>query len=178
MKTIIVTIMLFFTTGALAASHSSLGLSTSYFSENNPFYKTAFEPKPTITFSHLMDYKNVKIGYSTNRIDNWLTGRKKYEIEFKNGIKGLNKQEVTYDSILVGKQFNRWLPMAFVANTKIDNKLYISSHVKRKVNTVLLYGANLTYFLNKKVSASLIYIAPNKEIFLGGALSIGLNYNF
>jgi len=157
---------------------SSIGLSTSYLKENNKAFKTEYEPEPTITFTHLFDYKGNKLGYSTNRIDNWLSGRNKQDIKLNNGVRAMREQMITYDSLLVGKQFNRLIPMLYLANTTIDNKFIINNNVKKKVNHVFLYGANLSYLINKQVSASVVYIAPNQEIGIESGFSIGLNYNF
>jgi hypothetical protein len=157
---------------------SSIGLSTSYFKENNKDFKTEYKPEPTVTFTHLFDYKGKKLGYSTNRIDNWFSGRKKQDIKLSNGVKAINQQLITYDSFLVGRQFNRFIPMLYLANAKIDNKIIVNNNVKRKINHVYLYGANLIYLINNEVSASVSYIAPSQEIELEGGISIGINYNF
>lgn len=176
---VIILISFFIAANSHAKSYSSLGLSTSYLSENNPSYKAKHEIKPTITFSHFIEIEELVIGYSTNRLDNWLTGRKKNNIKFNSGAKGINQQKITYDSFLIGKQFKRFLPMIFIANTKIDNKYYLNNtFLSHKSNNVWLYGVNINYFLNKEISASFSYIFNNEEVYLNNGFVFGINCIF
>ncbi len=158
---------------------SSLGLSTSYIQEDNPYYKTEHKFRPTITFTHTIDFKKLKIGYSTNRFDNLFFGEKKQEIKFNNGLKGINKQKLVYDSFMIGRQFERWLIMPFIANAKLDNKTYMNnSLLSHKVNHVWLYGLNVNYFFSKQYSVSFSYILPNNEIYLDNGFVTGISINF
>ena len=187
MKKLIIALLFLFTViiiiltydDAEASYFSSLGLSTSYIKENNPNYKTNREYKPTITFSHIVDIKSLTVGYSTNRIDNWLNGHKKYDITYNNGAKGINSQKITYDSFLIGKQFKTFLPMLFIANTKIDNKFYLNNnYIQRDQKYAWLYGVNINYFLDKELSLSFSYILPNNELSLKELIAFGININF
>ncbi len=158
-------ILLLLSANAIASDYSSIGIGTSYFKENQDDYKTEYEPRVTINFTHIADFKKkVAIGYSTNRPERLIADRRTNNIRLKNGTSGINQQKITTDTLLVGKRFGRWLPMANLTNARVDNKFIINNDVKRKINTALLYGASVTYFINEEYSTSLAYVKGNEEL--------------
>ena len=172
---------LLLSTNALASSYSTLSLGTSYFYEDNPSYSTDFELKPTLAFSHFVEVNkehNIVAGFSTNRVDNFIAGRRQYTIKFKSGARGVNDQRVTFDAALVGKRYNRWLSMFFVANAKVDNKFTSGSFVKKEIKHTFLYGVNVSYLLNEELSISVAVIAPNDELHLRSGFNVSMGVNF
>jgi hypothetical protein len=162
---VIFAILILITTTSCTSGYSTIGIGTSYFKENQDDYKTDYEPRATVNFTHIAEFKKkVAIGYSTNRPEHLISDRNTYNITLKNGIKAINQQKVTTDTLLVGKRFGRWLPMANLTNARVDNKFIINNNVKRKINTALLYGASVTYFINEEYSTSLAYVLGNEEL--------------
>ncbi|MDH3877845.1 MAG: hypothetical protein OET18_08390 [Desulfobacterales bacterium] len=173
MKKIIFITSLIFTTTACTSGFSTIGISTSYFKESQDDYKTDYKPKASIIFNHIVEVnKKAEIGYSTNRFDNLIFDRNTYNITLKSGIKGINQQKITTDTLLLGKRFGRWLPMVNLTNARVDNKFIINNNVKRNINTAILFGASATYFINKEYSISSAYIFGNQELGIDGGFLI------
>lgn len=167
--------------------HSShIGTSLLYTKINDPNYEFVNEyeqlknPKyqlRSITFGHSVEFDNkLVIDLSSNRLFNKDISRSiKY---LPTGSIFLNKTQTSIDSLSLGKRFNRFVPMFFIANVEISKSIYDgNSLLVKTVNHTYFYGFNFITYVNKKISISLFVIAPNKVINLELGGGVGISYS-
>ena len=157
----------------------SVGTSLMYTKINDPVYKYTNELEQvkltSVNVGYFKTFNKLSVGAYTNRFLNRSLKRKVKA----NTTHFINETRTTFDALQFGYIFKRVMPTVFIANTKVDKKLfYQGSLLGRQTNHIFTYGAGLNYFLDKKTIVGLNYIAPNEEINMEGGLGIGINYLF
>lgn len=164
----------------------SIGVSAIYANINDPKYdfvnkyetiKDPLNSIKSINTGITKSFDNLNVTMQTNRLINFpLTST---VVNKKTGITLQNKSKIITDTLLVGYRFGRFVPSILVSNTKLDKSLYYKGNFQGKqTNHAILYGLNFGYLLSRNTNASLIYIAPNKELNLESAIGLGFNYLF
>jgi len=167
---IITLILILLQTQAKAAPVMSV--STSYYKIEDPRFKyknRSSRISTNISAGYSYEINNVNITAFSNRIFN---KKKKSKVIINGNILNL-ESKITYDALQIGYRKKRIMPSIFLANTKIENRI-----INKETKHSFTYGAGLNYFLNKNISTSIIYIAPNAELELKGGLGLNINYNF
>lgn len=135
------------------------------------------------------EFTNVNVGYTLVFNDKYVmdyTTNRPYSKDVERSVIHkasnkvmLNKTRITYDSFSLGRQIKRTTILAFIANTKVEKKIYSNNNLLgTQINHVWLYGLSANYFIAKNVSLNLAVIAPNEKIDLDYGLSWGVSYNF
>lgn len=164
----------------------NVGVSAIYANINDPKYdfvneyetiKDPLNSIKSINTGITKSFDNLNVTIQTNRLINFPLTRT--VVDKKTGVTLQNKSKITSDTLLVGYRFGRFVPALLVSNTKLDKSLYYKGNFQGKqTNHTILYGLNFGYLLSRNTNASLIYIAPNKELNLESAIGLGFNYLF
>lgn len=170
--------MLFSCEPALAVGISA-GASFGYININDPNYReissTPYSKSLSIGVNHIID-KEYLISIQTDRLIN---RSYKKQVVNNGGIILDSKYYTKSDSLLVAKIVNRSFYGAVISNTMVEKSIsYKGRAVGDSKTHSILYGLVVGYFLTKNISTSIIYIAPNSEINLEGALLSNINYLF
>lgn len=181
MKYIIIILFLLPITTHANNKHLHIGISSIYNNIDDKDYESInkYEDigKPKFNYGIAFEFDKIIVDFTTNRLINQIS-RRTVRHKLSNKL-FQNETELIYDSFSVGKRFNRFLPTIFIANTKIDKKLYDGNTLLgRKTIHTFLYGFNLNYLITRKISASLFYILQNNEADLKYSIGIGFNYIF
>ena len=190
MKYFIIAITLLLTTNCtkIAYYNSHIGVGVLHTEINDPNYDFVNEneqlenPKQqirSVAFGHSIEFDNkISLTATTNRLFNKDSSRAVRNKQ--SGVTFLNKTKITYDSLSIGKRvYKRYIPYIFLANTKIDKKLYYNDvFVGEEIKHAILYGFNLTTYLTKEISVTSNYIMPNNEFDLKYGVGLTINYNF
>jgi hypothetical protein len=174
----ILTLLILATSCTPALATITLGTSIMYTKINDPVYKYTNEAEQlklsSINIGYFKEFKNkISVGAYTNRFLNKGLKRKVKA----NTTHFVNQTKITFDAIQVGYRFKRLMPNIFVANTKVDKKLfYQNTLLGEKVNHIYTYGAGVNYYLDKKYTVNLTYIFPVEEINMEGGLALGINF--
>jgi hypothetical protein len=150
----------------------------SYFdirSEDKNFRYVDNKIEPNLTIGYSKAINNYVISVNTNRF-NFTSKRKvadkrnkEYQLETRSNI----------DSIQFGYKVINFIPSIFVANASVVKNLrYNNNTVSKTKYHTLLYGVNLTIFLDKNISTSLIYVRPNKTLQTNNTFGGSINYYF
>lgn len=163
--------------------HPIIGISSIYTDINDPNFrytdKFNFAKALSINLGASLSYNNFIVGAATNRLSRRLLNTSEREVKDKNNYKFQSLTEYATDSVFIGYQIKRFQPALFLTNARIEKSLYKNDTllIKTRQNAIL-YGASLGYFLTRNIQANLIYIAPNKELYLESGFGLGLNYIF
>ena len=156
----------------------SFGTSMMYTKINDPVYKYTNELEQakltSLTIGYFKEFDNkISVGAYTNRFLNKGLKRKvKANATYYN-----NETRTKFDAIQIGYRIKRVMPSLFIANTEVDKKLfYNGTLVGRQTNHIYTYGGSINYFVDKKTSVGLTYIAPNEEINMEGGIGLGINF--
>lgn len=162
-------IFLILTQNAFAGAFLSAGAIYSK-SKDDSFY---MQEKTSInaSYGYFFLASNYNFSITTNRLINKTQNQ---FIQSKSTGKAYElKTRLRADSLLIGYKFKRFNPSIVISNARLERTL-----ISKKVNSALLYGLNLNYFIDKNISLSTTYIAPNKEFGLIGAGLLSINYFF
>jgi hypothetical protein len=164
----------------------NVGVSAIYANINDPKYdfadkyetvKNPLKSIKSINTGITKSFDNLNITIQTNRLINSALTRNVVDKNTRIALQ--NKSKITNDTLLVGYRFGRFVPAVLVSNTKLEKSLYYKGNFQGKqTNHAILYGLNFGYLLSRNTNASLIYIAPNKELNLESAIGLGFNYLF
>jgi len=164
----------------------NVGVSAIYANINDPKYdfineyETVKDPLNSIKSINTgitKSFDNLNFTIQTNRLINLPLTRS--IIDKRTGVTLQNKSKIISDTLIIGYRFGRFVPALLVSNTKLDKSLYYKGNFQGKqTNHAILYGLNFGYLLSRNTNASLIYIAPNKELNLESAIGLGFNYLF
>lgn len=182
-KLITTFIILFLSQDSFALeAHPFIGAYSYYFNSNDPNYKYEDRLSPEGNINSLIaglafNQNNLIFGATTNRIIN-----KSVISNIKNKQTGRQYQNstlTTIDTFFTGYQIQRWQPRIFISNTNLKKELYQNNILLGKANqSAILYGISLGYFLTKNIQAAIVYVAPNRELYLESGFGLGLNYIF
>lgn len=146
--------------------------------KNYNFVKEFETNKLPINIGYSKSFKNnIVISAQTNRILN--SSNERSVVDKRTGILLLNKSKLSADNLSIGYRINRIIPSFVISNLELDKKLYYKDNlVGSRINHSIVYGLNINYILTKNINTSIVYISPNKELDLEGALGVGINYLF
>lgn len=148
----------------------------SYFdvrSEDKQFRYVDNKIEPNLTIGYSKAFDNIVVSVNTNRL-NFTSKRriadkrnKEYQLETRSNI----------DSLQLGYKIKNIVPSIFIANASVVKKLSSQNETlsKTKYHT-LLYGLNFTFFANKNISSSFIYVRPNKTLQTNHTFGLSINY--
>tara|TARA_R110000868_G_scaffold338459_3_gene599207 strand:+ start:701 stop:1255 length:555 start_codon:yes stop_codon:yes gene_type:complete len=181
-KLIVIILFTLFPLKAYALSfHPIIGINSIYTNINDPnfHYTDKWNPADitSINTGLSLNHNNFITGISTTRLFHRPSER---EVKSnKSGHSYKNRTTIITDSIYFGYQIKRFQPALFITNARVEKGLYQNNTIIAETNqSAILYGVSLGYFLTKNVEALLIYIAPNKELYLESGLGFGFNYVF
>ena len=168
-KISIIVLNFLFIKNAFAGAFLSTGAVYSK-SKDNSFY---MQPQTNInaSYGYFLKANNYTLTFQTNRLIN--KTQNQFIQSKANGKAYELKTRLRADSLLLGYKFKRFNPSIVVSNARLERTL-----TERKVNNALLYGLNFNYFIDRNISLSTTYIAPNKEFGLVGAGLVSINYLF
>lgn len=164
--------------------HPLIGISSFYTNINDPnfHYTDKFNPidAATINVGLSLNQNNIILGITTNRLSHHLNNTSQRKVKNnKNGREYQNLTKTQTDSAYIGYQIKRFQPTIFITNANIEKSLYQNDTILSKTRqTAILYGVSLGYFLTKNIEALVIYIAPNKELYLESGFGAGINFIF
>lgn len=177
-----------FTCSASFAKSSSLVLGLSYLCTNTNDkdfdyinkYEEVKNPKEqlkNLSLGYSTFYKNFNSTLSTNRI--FSRKSKRSVIRKADNILFKSQTKLTVDSLTLGYRVDRFNPAIVLANvTSSNHLLYNGSVVAYEKKSTIVGGVQLGYFVTRNLIPSLVYILPNKELDLEGALTVNFNYLF
>lgn len=165
-------ILLFLSSPAFAGGF--IGVSVNHLKINDG-YKYESNYQPSFNFGYNLILDNWVLSASTNRFLNQSVERK----ATKNNITYNSKSKLLADTFSIGYRINRFVISPFLVNATVDKSLYYNDRKLGSTHTTsILSGLNLTYFIDKNISISSAYVAPNQEQSLESGLVLGINYNF
>ena len=179
MKNIIkkVAILVISSSSALASPYIGASAIDSRIKDPNFIYKNSTQDSVSFTVGWAKELKNkVSVALQTNR----LTPSKNFDvISRKTGVTMQSKSKVTNDTLLVGYRFKRLSPAVFVSNTQVHKTLsYKGDVVGKESKSGFVYGLNVSYFLTRNLTASIIEVEPSQEFYLRRSYGVGLSYLF
>jgi len=176
MRIFFLTIFLLISTSAQARDFRFVVSATALRAEvNDPRYDVKNKISTGFNYGIAKNYKNILLSLTTNRLVNYPTRT----TVVKNNLHLENKTRSVFDTVSLNYKFNKFSTGLFISNAKVKkslwrNKKFLASEEKN----VILYGLNETFFLSRNSSLSVLLTAPNRELYLKGAVILSLNYYF
>jgi len=183
MKILISLILLLISAPATALDfHPTIAIYSFYNRINDPNidYYDDWKPIDNISSINLgltLSHNNFTIGTTTNRLFNRTVDRR---VKMRQSGKIYDSSmHIITDSVYLSYNVKRWQPSLFLTNARVKRGLYQNDTViKETKKTAILYGVSLGYFFTKNIQGSLVFVAPNKELFIEGGFGLGVNLFF
>jgi hypothetical protein len=179
--TILIIFIHFFAANANASGRFYVGANIIYTESKNhkpvdKFEQITSPELSSIIFGKGFEFDNkVTVYIGTNMLHNKTQKRQL----LVNGSPILSHYRIRTDYLMIGKRYNRYVPGIVISNNQLKTKSYYKNNlIENSEKHAILYGLNLTSFLNENVSFNTSYIFGNKEFNIDYAISTGLNYNF
>lgn len=152
-----------------------MGYSGSYSNINDNRFKSRSTIGESINFGYAKSFDNWRFSLTTNRL---LIIKNKDKIMMNSGQKMSSETKTKLDSLSLGRSFGRMTPGIFIANVNAERNIFSSSYRATEKESAIIYGVNLNYLLNKKISIGAALVAPSKALNLEASGAINFNYFF
>jgi len=132
-------------------------------------YKSLYKPN-NISLGYMHQFGKFNVSVATNRL--FSQEVKKKVILNHNNQMADGKFKLTYDALQVGYIKGRFMPALFIANA--NSKVSIMG--KKEIESEILVGASLGYFITKNISTTFIYVAPNEALNMDSSAGTSINF--